>query len=113
MRRFERDEILDPDILMNYPRTGLTRGYGENKRWCAGRDYRTYPYLANRAQNDSSTNYKELTMEFQSLITDYFIRISDELERVLDGLTIEELSKHPAPGANSIDWLGLASNPEP
>lgn len=52
-------------------------------------------------------------MEFQSLITDYFIRISDELERVLDGLTIEELSKHPAPGANSIDWLGLASNPEP
>ncbi len=44
-------------------------------------------------------------MEFQLLITDYFIRISDELERVLDGLTIEDLNKHPAPGANSIGWL--------
>ena len=44
-------------------------------------------------------------MEFQLLITDYFIRISDELERVLDGLTIEDLNKHPAPGVNSIGWL--------
>ncbi len=44
-------------------------------------------------------------MEFQLLITDYFIRISDELERVLDGLTIEDLNKQPVPGANSIGWL--------
>lgn len=44
-------------------------------------------------------------MEFQLLITDYFIRISDELERVLDGLTIKDLNKQAAPGANSIGWL--------
>ena len=44
-------------------------------------------------------------MEFQLLITDYFVRISDELERVLDGLTIEDLNKHITPGANSIGWL--------
>lgn len=44
-------------------------------------------------------------MEFQLLITDYFIRISDELERVLDGLTIKDLNKQSAPGANSIGWL--------
>lgn len=44
-------------------------------------------------------------MEFQLLITDYFIRISDELERVLDGLTIKDLNKQPVPGANSIGWL--------
>ena len=44
-------------------------------------------------------------MEFQLLITDYFIRISDELDGVLDGLTIEDLNEHPAPGSNSIGWL--------
>ncbi|MFC1958451.1 DinB family protein [Chloroflexota bacterium] len=49
--------------------------------------------------------YQELAREFQLLITDYFIRISDELERVLDGLTIEDPNKYPAPGANSIGWL--------
>lgn len=44
-------------------------------------------------------------MEWQILITDYFIRISDELERVLNGLTVEELNEHPQLGANSIGWL--------
>ena len=44
-------------------------------------------------------------MEFQLLITDYFIRISDELEQVLDGLPSKDLNKQPAPGANSIGWL--------
>ncbi len=44
-------------------------------------------------------------MEFQLLITDYFLRISDELERVFDGLTIEDLNNNPAPGANGVGWL--------
>lgn len=44
-------------------------------------------------------------MESQLLITDYFIRISDELARVVDGLTVEDLNKHPTPSANSIGWL--------
>jgi len=44
-------------------------------------------------------------MEWQLLITDLFIRISEEPERVLDGLTIDELNRQPAPNCNSIGWL--------
>ena len=44
-------------------------------------------------------------MEWQLLITDFFIRISQELERVLDGLTIDDLNQRPHPDCNSIGWL--------
>ena len=44
-------------------------------------------------------------MEWQLLITDLFIRISNELERVLDGLTVDELNQRPHPDCNSIGWL--------
>lgn len=33
------------------------------------------------------------------------MRISEELERVLDGLTVDELNQQPRPDCNSIGWL--------
>ena len=44
-------------------------------------------------------------MEWQQLITDIFMRISQELERVLDGLTVDDLNQSPCPDCNSIGWL--------
>lgn len=44
-------------------------------------------------------------MKWQQFITDQFQRMSAELEQVLDGLTIEDIHKRPAPGANPIGWL--------
>lgn len=44
-------------------------------------------------------------MEWQLLITDLFVRISQELEQVLEGLTVDELNKKPAPDGNSVGWL--------
>jgi len=44
-------------------------------------------------------------MEWQLLITDLFVRISQELEKVLEGLTIDELNQRPAPDCNCIGWL--------
>ena len=44
-------------------------------------------------------------MEWQQLITDIFVRISQELERALDGLTVDELNQPPHPDCNSIGWL--------
>jgi len=44
-------------------------------------------------------------MEWQQLITDLFLRISQELERALDGLTVDELNQQPHPDTNSIGWL--------
>ena len=44
-------------------------------------------------------------MEWQQLITDIFARISQELERVLDGLTVDGLNQRPRPDCNSIGWL--------
>jgi len=44
-------------------------------------------------------------MEWQLLITDLFIRISQELERALDGLTVDDLNQRPNPDCNSIGWL--------
>ena len=44
-------------------------------------------------------------MEWQQLITDIFMRISQELERVLDGLTVDDLNQRPHPDCNSIGWL--------
>jgi hypothetical protein len=44
-------------------------------------------------------------MRWQQLIVDLYQRMSQEMEQVLDGLTIEDLHKRPAPGANPIGWL--------
>jgi len=44
-------------------------------------------------------------MEWQLLITDLFVRISQELEKVLEGLTVDELNQRPTPDCNSIGWL--------
>ena len=44
-------------------------------------------------------------MEWQQLIMDLFRRISQELENVLDGLTVDDLNHRPAPDCNSIGWL--------
>ena len=44
-------------------------------------------------------------MAWQQLITDLFLRISQELETVLEGLTTDELNQQPRPDSNSIGWL--------
>jgi hypothetical protein len=44
-------------------------------------------------------------MEWQQFITDLFLRISQELETVLEGLTVDDLNQHPRPDSNSIGWL--------
>ena len=44
-------------------------------------------------------------MEWQLLITDIFVRISQELEKVLERLTVDELNQRPRPDCNSIGWL--------
>jgi hypothetical protein len=44
-------------------------------------------------------------MEWLQLIIDIFARISQEIEIVLDGLTVEEINQQPRPDCNSIAWL--------
>jgi len=44
-------------------------------------------------------------MEWQQLIIDIFVRTSEELERVLDGLSVDDLNQRPHPDCNSIGWL--------
>ena len=44
-------------------------------------------------------------MKWQQLIMDLFRRISQELETVLQGLTVDDLNQKPAPDCNSIGWL--------
>lgn len=44
-------------------------------------------------------------MEWQQLIIDIFVRISQDLEQVLDGLTVDDLNQRPRPDCNSIGWL--------
>ncbi len=44
-------------------------------------------------------------MEWQQLIIDIFMRISQDLEQVLDGLTVDDLNQRPRPDCNSIGWL--------
>jgi hypothetical protein len=44
-------------------------------------------------------------MNWNELIIDIFERISQMLERVLDGLTEDELNKQPRSDSNSIGWL--------
>lgn len=44
-------------------------------------------------------------MDWQQLVTGLFLRISEELETVLEGLTVDELNQRPTPDCNSIGWL--------
>jgi len=44
-------------------------------------------------------------MEWRQLIMDLFLRISRELEGVLDGLTVDDLNQRPSSDCNSIGWL--------
>jgi hypothetical protein len=43
-------------------------------------------------------------MRWQTLIMDQFNRIEEELGFVLQGLTLEDLNRQPAPDCNSIGW---------
>jgi hypothetical protein len=44
-------------------------------------------------------------MEWQQLITDIYVRISQVLEKALEGLTLEDLNQQPHPDCNSMGWL--------
>jgi len=44
-------------------------------------------------------------MEWQQFVTELFLRISQELEAVLEGLTVDDLNQQPRPDCNSIGWL--------
>jgi len=44
-------------------------------------------------------------MKCQEMLTAGFERITGALERVLDGLTVEDLNWQPKPDSNSIGWL--------
>ncbi len=44
-------------------------------------------------------------MRWQQLLVNVYRRLSQEFENILDGLTVEDLHKRPAPDANTIGWL--------
>jgi len=44
-------------------------------------------------------------MRWQQLLVDMYQRMSQQLVQVLTGLTVEDLQKRPAKGANPIGWL--------
>jgi hypothetical protein len=44
-------------------------------------------------------------MKWQQLVNDQFERIERELGLVLEGLTVDDLNRQPAPDCNSIGWL--------
>jgi uncharacterized damage-inducible protein DinB len=44
-------------------------------------------------------------MKWQNLVLEAFKRQTEELEKLLDGLTVEDLNRQPAPDCNSIGWL--------
>ena len=44
-------------------------------------------------------------MQWQQMMVNAYRNMFQELKKVLDGLTVEDLHKRPAPGANSIGWL--------
>ena len=44
-------------------------------------------------------------MKWQQLLIDVYLRLSQEFENVLDGLTLDDLHKRPALDANTIGWL--------
>lgn len=44
-------------------------------------------------------------MAWQNLIEDIFVLIAQELERTLEGLTVDDLNQQPQPDCNSIGWI--------
>jgi hypothetical protein len=44
-------------------------------------------------------------MKWQKLVLDSFQRQAQELEKVVEGLTEDDLNRQPAPDCNSIGWL--------
>jgi hypothetical protein len=44
-------------------------------------------------------------MNYETFILDIYVRLFQELEQVLKGLTADELNYHPKPQSNSIGWL--------
>jgi hypothetical protein len=44
-------------------------------------------------------------MKWQQLLVETYLRLSKEFEGILEGLTLEDLHKRPAPDANTIAWL--------
>ena len=44
-------------------------------------------------------------MNYEQFILDMYVRLFQELEQVLKGLTIDELNIQPTPQSNSIGWL--------
>jgi len=44
-------------------------------------------------------------VEWQQLITDCYERMSQVLEKTLDGLTQEDLNQQPHPDCNSMGWI--------
>ena len=44
-------------------------------------------------------------MKWPQFVMDQFLRIEDELKQVLQGLTVDDLNRQPAPDCNSIGWL--------
>jgi uncharacterized damage-inducible protein DinB len=44
-------------------------------------------------------------MKWQKLVLDSFQRQAQELEKVVEGLTEDDLNRQPAPECNSIGWL--------
>lgn len=44
-------------------------------------------------------------MKWQQMVADAYQSQFEEWEKVMDGLTLEDLKKRPSPGANPIGWL--------
>ncbi len=44
-------------------------------------------------------------MKWQQLLVHCYQRMTEETEKILDGLTVADLHKRPSPGANPIGWL--------
>ena len=44
-------------------------------------------------------------MKWQKLLAANYQRMTQEIEQVLDGLTVTDIHKRPSPGANPIGWL--------
>jgi hypothetical protein len=44
-------------------------------------------------------------MRWQQLLINNYQRMTQEIEKVLEGLTVADIHKRPSPGANPIGWL--------
>jgi hypothetical protein len=44
-------------------------------------------------------------MKWQQMMVDAYRNMFQEMEKVLDGLTVADLKRRPGPGANPIGWL--------